>query len=415
VRRGLSLVAWGIRTGRWAAERARGRTHDDRPRLIVLDPGLNAPGGHHFEFATLLRAQLGGTRKLTFYGHTSAGPFAAAAVNLRPIFRDDVYPNAPATPFAELYGAMTASMAGALASVDAAELRPATIAVSHTTTIFQLGALAQWYVSLPADRRPKLFIQFQHPVDWLVEPAAERPRAVALAKDAAAALAGAGRVRFAANSEILARRIAADLAQPCALMPVPVRWPAAGSLGAPERGVVFGSFGGLRAEKGALLLAPAIAAFASRYPEARFIVHAPPGSDRDAVRALRRLPQVELIGKSFARKAEYFAAVARARWILLPYDPQPYEVRTSGIFIEALGLGIPVVVTPGTWMAAELRAHGGRGLVMAGYRADALTQCLEQAREMMLEAQPNAPKPDARTIAEHSPANFCASILRLMA
>src|SRR5664279_1061037 len=143
---------------------------------------------------------------------------------------------------------------------------------------------------------------------------------------------------------------------------------------------------------------------ASRYPEARFIVHAPPGSDRDAVRALRRLPQVELIGKGFARKAEYFAAVARARWILLPYDPQPYEVRTSGIFIEALGLGIPVVVTPGTWMAAELRAHGGRGLVMAGYRADALTQCLEQAREMMLEAQPNAPKPDARTIAEHSPA-----------
>jgi hypothetical protein len=414
-RRALSVSAWTIRAARWAAARARGASRDGLPRLIVLDPGLNAPGGHHFEFATLLRAQLAATRNLTFYGHASAGPLAAAAVNLRPIFRNDVYPDAPGTPFTELYRKMTTSMAGALARVDAADLQPATIAVSHTTTIFQLGALAQWYASLPAGRRPKLFVQFQHPVDWLVEPAAEWPRALALAKDAAAALAGAGFVRFAANSEILARRIIADLAQPCALMPVPVRWPAHGALGAPERGIVFGFFGGLRREKGALLVAPAIAACANRYPEARFIVHAPPGSDREAVRALRRLPQVELIAKSFVRKAEYFAAVARARWILLPYDPQPYEVRTSGILIEALGLGVPVIVSPGTWLAAELRARGGRGLVMADYSADALAACLAQAGQAMLETRSMTPQPDVAMIAEHSPTNFCAAILRLMA
>jgi glycosyltransferase involved in cell wall biosynthesis len=249
-------------------------------------------------------------------------------------------------PFPEVYREMTHSMACALAAVDAADLHATTIAVSHTTTIFQIGALAQWYSALAAPRRPKLFIQFQHPLEWLVEPCAEQPRAIALAKNAAAALTSAGFVRFAANSETLARRISSQLEQPCTLMPV--RWPAVGALGVPEPGVVFGFFGGLRREKGAQLLAPAIASFAGRYPDARFIVHAPPGSDRDAVRALELVPRVELIRKSFARKSDYFSCIGRARWILLPYDPEPYAERTSGIFIEALGLGVPVVITAGT-------------------------------------------------------------------
>jgi glycosyltransferase involved in cell wall biosynthesis len=415
LRRALSFAAWGIRAGRAAVERTPGRPRRDVLRLIVLDPGLNWPGGHHFEFALLLRSQLASIRKLTFYGHASAGPIAAAAVNARPIFRDDVYPNAPGVPFGELYRAMTESMGSALAAVDPADLHATTIAVSHTTTIFQIGGLAQWYSSLAASRRPRLFVQFQHPIDWLVEPFSERPRATALAKKAAHVLAVAGTVRFAANSQTLARRISAELDQPCALMPVPVRWPDAGSLGAPERGVVYGFFGGLRREKGALLLAPAIASIANRYPEARFIIHAPTGSDPDALRALQHLPHVELIRKTFARKADYFAAVARVRWILLPYDPKPYAVRTSGIFIEAQGLGIPVVVTPGTWMADELRARGSRGLIMSDYSATALADCLAEARQVMLATDPAAPRPDPSVIAEHSAANFCTSILDLMA
>jgi glycosyltransferase involved in cell wall biosynthesis len=177
---------------------------------------------------------------------------------------------------------------------------------------------------------------------------------------------------------------------------------------------VFGFFGGLRREKGAQLLAPAIASFAGRYPDARFIVHAPPGSDRDAVRALELVPRVELIRKSFARKSDYFSCIGRARWILLPYDPEPYAERTSGIFIEALGLGVPVVITAGTWMATELRVRGGRGLVMPEYGAAALADCLSEARRAMLTTNSGPPTQNQRVIDEHSPANFCTSMLRLM-
>jgi glycosyltransferase involved in cell wall biosynthesis len=415
LRRTLSLAASGIRAARWTLDLLPGKSRDDSLRLIVLDPSLSTPGGHHFEFATLLRSHLAATHKLTFYGNTATNPFAAATINVRPTFRDPVYPDAAGVPFSPLYRAMTQSMTRALASVDSADLRVTTIAVSHTTTIFQLGALAQWYASLSAPRRPKLFIQFQHPIDWLVEPFSERSRALALAREAASVLAGAGRVRFAANSEALALHISSVIERPCMLMPVPVRWPIGDSLEAPDPGIVFGFFGGLRREKGALLLAPAIAAFTSRYPGARFIVHAPPGSDREALSSLRPLRQVELIRKSFARKADYFALVARARWILLPYDPEPYALRTSGIFIEAVGLGVPVVVTTGTWMAREFRARGSRGLIMPDFSATALGSCLEEARQAMLRAIPAAPRPDHAVIAEHSSANFCNTILRSMA
>jgi glycosyltransferase involved in cell wall biosynthesis len=354
-------------------------------------------------------------RKVTFYGNTAAAPWVVAAINARLLFRDDLYPSDTGTPFPQLYRAMTRSMASALKAVDPADLNSDTIAVMHTTTVFQLGALTEWYESLAARQRPKLFVQFQHPIEFMVEPRAEWPGAIGLAKAAVDALTAAGSVRFAANSKPLANRISSQLDRPCALMPVPVRWPDRARVGAPERSVMFGFFGGLRREKGAELLAPAIASLAARYPDARFIVHAPRGqADPAIVRSLEALPQVELIRRSFTHKAHYFACLKRARWILLPYDPEPYALRTSGVFLEALGLGVPVVVTAGTWMAGELQSRDARGLTMADYSASALFDCLVEARHSMLAADDAPPMLDRDVIAEHSAAHFCSAMLHLM-
>ena len=43
--------------------------------------------------------------------------------------------------------------------------------------------------------------------------------------------------------------------------------------------------------------------------------------------------------------------------ILIPYDPQAYRERTSGIFTEAVIAGRLPLVTDGTWMAQELRRY----------------------------------------------------------
>jgi hypothetical protein len=52
--------------------------------------------------------------------------------------------------------------------------------------------------------------------------------------------------------------------------------------------------------------------------------------------------------------AEYRALVLDADVIVLPYEQSAYQARSSGIFVEALAAGKPVVVPSGTWMALQL-------------------------------------------------------------
>jgi glycosyltransferase involved in cell wall biosynthesis len=414
LRLALLVALRGIGAGRTATERALRGSRTGADRLIVLDPGLVAVGGHRFEFARLLHSEFDGARKVTCYAHRRASPAVVAALNPRLIFRSDPYPAGTGVSFAELYRTTTRALARDLNEIDSDDLRANTIAVEHTASVLRLGGLAEWYGSLAIRRRPKLFVQFQVPLEATVQPRSEWPAGIRLARDAAAALTSAGTVRFAANSDLLASRLSEQLDRPCAVMPVPVRWPRH-AIGPPDPGIVFGFFGGLRAEKGADILAAAVRTFAESYPDARFIIQAPPEeSDAEIVATLSRLPRVELIPKSFTRKDAYFRSLGRAGWILLPYDPERYAIRTSGIFLEALGLGIPVVVTAGTWMARELQSSGARGVVMPAYTAPALHDCLEQARARMLAGRDEARIGDRPLIAEHSAATFCASIVRLM-
>lgn len=55
----------------------------------------------------------------------------------------------------------------------------------------------------------------------------------------------------------------------------------------------------------------------------------------------------------------YAALLAQSQLVLLPYDAEAYRNRTSGIFVEALGAGVPVIVPADTWMARQLPPGAG--------------------------------------------------------
>jgi hypothetical protein len=55
---------------------------------------------------------------------------------------------------------------------------------------------------------------------------------------------------------------------------------------------------------------------------------------------------------------DYLRWMATADVILLPYQPESYRERTSGIFVEAIVAGKIPLVTDGTWMSFQLRRHG---------------------------------------------------------
>ena len=70
--------------------------------------------------------------------------------------------------------------------------------------------------------------------------------------------------------------------------------------------------------------------------------------------------------------------------ILLPYSPEAYAERTSGIFVEAITAGKPALVTDGTWMAYELTRCGLGGLVIDWESPNVLSEILRVARDAQI-------------------------------
>jgi glycosyltransferase involved in cell wall biosynthesis len=121
--------------------------------------------------------------------------------------------------------------------------------------------------------------------------------------------------------------------------------------------------GNANVAKGYSLLPEAIEALMAQRDDLRFLVHGtveqtdyPDG--RDVLARLATLgPRVK--ARTDVLSAEdYLARLAEADLVLQPYDPLVYRTRGSGVFAEALKLGIPVVATKGCAFAQQAIGQG---------------------------------------------------------
>ncbi len=67
---------------------------------------------------------------------------------------------------------------------------------------------------------------------------------------------------------------------------------------------------------------------------------------------------------------EYYQLLLESDVVVIPYRRDAYKSRTSGIFAEALAAGKPVIVTEGTWMAAQMEQYGSGIIVKDGDAKD---------------------------------------------
>lgn len=182
-----------------------------------------------------------------------------------------------------------------------------------------------------------------------------------------AAQGSAGRFRFHTDTEALAAQYTALAGGlPVHVLPIPHCLGSAdpgdgGRVPGPLRLVYLGD---ARREKGFHHLPAVVAALAEdRSParKVRFILQANTtafGSDRDVEAARRWLAarpadEVELIDAPLSVPA-FQRLLVSADIVLLPYDAEAYRRRSSGILVQALAMGRPVVVPAGTWLAAEV-------------------------------------------------------------
>ncbi len=145
------------------------------------------------------------------------------------------------------------------------------------------------------------------------------------------------------------------------LLPIPVADTAPASRDR-STALVIGCFGDFRSEKGADLLPDIIRRALALCPvdllflvQTNFNIAEGDTSSHAALEALAVMEgrQLELVEGPLS-PADYEMTFRRAHVVLLPYQPQAYAQRSSGILMEALAAGLPTVVTTGSWMQRVL-------------------------------------------------------------
>ncbi|AWB08051.1 hypothetical protein A6A40_23685 (plasmid) [Azospirillum humicireducens] len=340
-------------------------------RLILCDQSLARVGGHYYEYGTsIARAAQGLGLSVLIAANRSVDPT---------LFGGDTGRLEVLPWFAMSWGeAAQAHRQGAPVTGIADELRTlleqceadaGDILLLHTLGWEEADSILHWLLGLPAedvDRLPHIRLLFRFPLSWLFEP--WRSSLV----DAFARLRDDPRLchklGFLTDTEPLARSFTGLFCHDVTVMPIPFRTDLLdGEPAAREReaaALTIGYFGDARLEKGYHLLPPLLFRLwrtAIRSGRVRFLVQSHfnvPGGEPGMLQARNQLlqfsaPQVELTTAPLAT-ADYYRRLQSCDAILIPYDPDSYAERSSGILVEALVAGKPVIVPQSSWMAGQV-------------------------------------------------------------
>jgi glycosyltransferase involved in cell wall biosynthesis len=176
--------------------------------------------------------------------------------------------------------------------------------------------------------------------------------------------------------------------------------------------VVFGCLGPARFEKGIEVMQEAIGRYLAAHPDApaRFVIQwNEPIFDAEGGTylpdpALLADPRVTIIDQRMT-SAAYDAAIAATDCMLLPYQRASYFARISGVAVEAVTAGIPVIYTRDTWcedLVGELGAGIGTDDGDAAGLAEAIAEMV--ARYPDYRARARARAEQARDA--HAPHSF---------
>lgn len=238
-----------------------------------------------------------------------------------------------------------------------------------------LGA-AIWLERMPPERRPTIVFIFHVPdFDWRIDP--ERNR---VSGDFSRARYGMDRLRAVlpaekaivlATTDRLAAVLRTILQYPCDICALPTYFVDPHVLESTDARVmdrttvlVAGEF---RAEKGSDLVIPAILRLAAERQGIKFALQVYEEKTAHAVRD-RLAPMANSQSQCRIDYGQpphevYQKRLLLSDILLLPYRWWRYALRASGVFSEAVGMGLVTVVPDRTWMSDMLAAGWGAGTV----------------------------------------------------
>jgi glycosyltransferase involved in cell wall biosynthesis len=153
--------------------------------------------------------------------------------------------------------------------------------------------------------------------------------------------------------------------------------------------------------KGYRLLPGAVEQVLQRHRHARFLIHgivegSDAQDDQSAFDRLSTLGERVVVRQDVLTDDDYTAWLAQADLVLLPYDPDVYKSRGSGVFTDTQSFGIPVVATQGCAFA-QPAFDGGWGVEIADYSDEGVARALLAALGRLDELSARAAAVASRT------------------
>ncbi len=335
---------------------------EQKPRLFVVSPTLTGFGGHHYEYSVAVgQAALAAGCAPVILAHQTCEAGAPGGVVIDPRFSETQWESAAAW-LKDLDAALEAHQAGRHDHI-----------LSQATLPEQLEALI---AALPPDApdAPFLHLVFRRDLREFDDNQQIFLRDLLLNLPNHPALSG--RCFFYCDTEELCEQYNHGLAcghRVFASLPIPFRHDVLDGGSAPrtDKRLTVTYLGDARTEKGYQYLPAAISAIAAHAPpeelaKLRFVIQSNynlPGGEpgipeaRASLAAIKGVG-VELVDGPFTPEA-YYALLGEADVMVLPYRPDRYAYRSSGVLAEALAAGKVCVVPEGTWMAAQVRQTDG--------------------------------------------------------
>lgn len=389
-------------------------------RVVIVDLGLLTLAGHHFHHTHAISDALKrrGIASMVL-GHTACDDTVASALGVHRIFTASphVTIEAPAAYYNETrWIVLNQKIEHDLSQAALPAFDHGDVILMHTETSEQAFGLFQWYSRLPHPR-PRMCLQFMFAPGFRV---AADDVGVATALYARTLKAwrnvADADVRLAADNPALADRLQELAGGRVDCLPMPVRMGSARASSGTD--LVFA--GELRSEKGFLNLLSALSVRQGRGKEnsIRVVMHLSAGQlAREFIDHVNvSIPNVSIINRTMNSR-EYEALIATSAAVLLPYSPKEYACRSSRLFVEALALAKPVLVTDATWMSTEvLRLASLAGAAPGVVATDDTPPALADALDRLIEGLPRFPSA-ATAVSEyyrtlHSPDAFVDAILQ---
>jgi glycosyltransferase involved in cell wall biosynthesis len=340
-------------------------------KALIIDPAVHSLGGHHFNAVQRLQGELAGLGVTApCLGSAYADRRVVDELDCTPTFTRSVYGRSYATPgeFADSVGETGRQLAEAMRRSGTPDLiiLPCCDQVSAMALARQLKR--SW-----SRTRPHILLWLLYGPHHLKTPG--DAAATGLDGEVRAAFAelaaAAGNVEAYCETPAMADFYRSLVPFEIGVMPgpgLPARARAARAAAGPP---VVSCIGFANRAKGYRLLPQAVQHVLDCHRDVRFMIHGiVKGSDAEADQPMfDRL--AELGGRVEVRQevlasSEYLARLAEADLLLLPYDPDVYRWRGSGVFADAHHVGIPIVA-PKECAFARPAFDDGWGVAMKEY------------------------------------------------